>query len=382
MNIIILIDFHKNKFGGGTYSVFKFGEYLAKLGNSVEIFYVSNQDLYKKQFGVINLRIYKKPYISLKIKGSGRANKYLEKIYDKFSVEKIIKKNSKNIDYIMGIQTETAIKALKISEKYNIKLANFVFESPGWLVRKMGEEWKKQFESKKLKVAWEKFRKSLDKSDVVFPLSNLTKAEVEKWLNKVINKPIYPGFELHNRLFSGQKKNQIIYVGRLEKHKNVNEIIEALSRLENRPRFVICGEGTEKQKLKYKSRKFNVTCDFVGIIPDSLKWKLLSESKFLVFPSSFEGFGMPPMEALACGITSICSDIPILREVYKDKVEYFEEHNVKQLSEKIKFLLNNSNYCKKKGEEGKKYVIEKFSWKKSAQKIERTLEVNLNRKSN
>ena len=93
----------------------------------------------------------------------------------------------------------------------------------------------------------------------------------------------------------------------------------------------------------------------------------------MVFPSSFEGFGIPPMEALACGIPCICSDIPILKEVYKDYVEYFKEHNIDDMSDRISYLLENPLHCNERGKIGKEYVEDNFGWDKSAQKLEMKL---------
>ena len=89
----------------------------------------------------------------------------------------------------------------------------------------------------------------------------------------------------------------------------------------------------------------------------------------MVFPSSFEGFGMPPMEALLHGIPCICSDLPILREVYENHVIYFKEHDIKDLAIKIEYFLENIGSLSKITEPGKQYVLNKYGWDKSAQSL-------------
>jgi len=122
------------------------------------------------------------------------------------------------------------------------------------------------------------------------------------------------------------------------------------------------------------ANRLGVKCEFKGRITDHEKWLLIKKSKFMVFPSSFEGFGMSPMEALYCERPCIVSDIPIFKEVYQDKVEYFEEHNVTELTRLINKLANHPKYCREKGINGRKYVENTFGWLRSAKKIERILE--------
>ena len=80
----------------------------------------------------------------------------------------------------------------------------------------------------------------------------------------------------------------------------------------------------------------------------------------MVFPSSFEGFGMPPMEALAAGTPCICSNIPILRELYGEYVDYVEVHDIKMMAEKIKLLATDKNYREMSASRGKKIHWGKF----------------------
>ena len=93
----------------------------------------------------------------------------------------------------------------------------------------------------------------------------------------------------------------------------------------------------------------------------------------MVFPSSFEGFGMPPMEALAAGTPCICSNIPILRELYGEYVDYVEVHDIKMMAEKIKLLATDKNYREMSASRGKKYIGENFGWERAASQIETIL---------
>ena len=93
------------------------------------------------------------------------------------------------------------------------------------------------------------------------------------------------------------------------------------------------------------------------------------ESVFMVFPSSFEGFGMPPGEALMLEKPCICSNIPVLKEIYGDYVEYFREHDINQLAKKMKYLIENPAYRKKRGREGRRFVLQTYDWGSSARRF-------------
>lgn len=377
MNIVVLVDLAKASFGGGVYSMFKFGEALSRIGHYVYIYWINVPEFFNKQFEIDKLRIEKRFAFKQHFTGSYRIDGLIEMFYDYFDIDKFLNKNKNVIDWIIGHQTRTAIKAIKFGRKYDIAAANFVFETPHWLSSGGFEEWNKKWKNPAVKKNWRDFKRSLEMSNVVFPNSYFTKKETEVWLNHAISDPIYPGVDslpdLGIPLLHSPQNDHIIYVGRLKKHKNVSEIIQALSELNQPQKLIICGEGPERKKLTRLAKKLKVNCEFKGTVTETEKWKLIFKSKFMIFPSSFEGFGMPPMEALACGIPCICSDIPIFHEVYEDKVEYFEEHNIGHLAKKISSLLNNSDYCYRRGQDGKKYVTNKFSWEKSAVRMEQIL---------
>jgi len=128
-----------------------------------------------------------------------------------------------------------------------------------------------------------------------------------------------------------------------------------------------------KNKLKRLAFQLKVHCEFKGTVSESEKWVEIKRSKIMVFPSSFEGFGIPPAEALYCGVPCIASDIPILKEVYGERLEYFYENDIEGLSKMIEEMINNSHLSKRKAIEGREYIRNYFSWDKSAEKIEQIL---------
>ena len=111
----------------------------------------------------------------------------------------------------------------------------------------------------------------------------------------------------------------LFYLGQWAPHKNVPMLIEAFSRVRvQRPdvTLVIAGHDPRHPELEAAaSRLPQGAVVFPGHLPDDAVADLYRASAGVVMPSRAEGFGLPVLEAMACGTTVICSDIPVLREL-------------------------------------------------------------------
>jgi glycosyltransferase involved in cell wall biosynthesis len=275
-------------------------------------------------------------------------------------------------DYIIGCGPKAAITSGRLGERHKIPVVNFVYETPIYLEEMLGEVFTNRNKGF-TKRMWLKAKESYKKSDILLSISILSKKYCEEWIGGKVDDYIYPAvdhLELNDKVL---EKNQIIYIGRLESYKNVHLLIQAISEIKYPPKLVIIGSGILKGQLIEQCNKSGIDFCFRGNVSEEEKFTAIRESRFMVFPSAMEGFGMPPMEALICEKPCICSDIPVIKEVYQDKVEYFKNKDLNDLKEKIEFLINNPDYCKKRGKEGRAFVKEKFSWEKSAEKIDNIL---------
>ena len=144
-------------------------------------------------------------------------------------------------------------------------------------------------------------------------------------------------------------------IGSMAPHKNFEWVINTAK---NNPesRFIIAG-GVDPKIWKYQA-DFGAAQNvkFLGYISDEeMKW-YMQHAKALLFPSFYEGFGIPPLEALALGTPVIASDIPVLHETFGNTVHYIDPMN---------YNVNLDALLKESVEPADK-VLEKETWKNAA----------------
>lgn len=220
------------------------------------------------------------------------------------------------------------------------------------------------------------------KSHKIFTVSNFSKERIESHFGKtkeIIT--VYNGISSKiineiakikkNNLFI-TKKNYIIYVGNIKKHKGLKTLIEAY--IEGKKEglnddLYIVGSYEELLSKDDEAmnliKKSNESIKFTGYIDDSSLINLIKEARLLVQPSFYEGFGIPPLEALALKTKPIISDIPVFKEIYNDfPVEFFKVSDSNDLKNKLL----------KTYEPIENLVIpEKYSYKESATIIRKIL---------
>ena len=85
--------------------------------------------------------------------------------------------------------------------------------------------------------------------------------------------------------------------------------------------------------------------------------RLFSGAKAFVFPSFAEGFGLPPLEAMAAGVQVVCSDIPVFREVYGDAVLYVDPNRPESIAAALRALLTDPSLSSDLRARGKKQAL-------------------------
>lgn len=168
-----------------------------------------------------------------------------------------------------------------------------------------------------------------------------------------------------------------LYLGTLEPRKNIEGILEAYSMLKERvtgeiPKMVIAGgKGWLFDSIFEKVQEMHLDEDviFTGYVEEQDKVKLLNGAVSFCFPSFYEGFGMPPMEAMACGTAVITSNGNSLREVTGEAAVHVEPTDYQQLSEAMERVWRDRGYREELQQKGFEQV-KKYSWKNAVDALQ------------
>ncbi|HLD10656.1 MAG TPA: glycosyltransferase family 1 protein [Candidatus Nanoarchaeia archaeon] len=204
------------------------------------------------------------------------------------------------------------------------------------------------------------FKVSPDKVSVIYLASNkeygqLTKKETNSKLIK---------YNLVN-------KKYIFYVGNLEKHKNVEGLIESFNLISKKNKDLILvlggkkGWGYEDINKKIIELDLSDKIIFTGYVDEKDLPALYNGASLFVYPSYYEGFGLPPLEAMSCGCPVITSNTSSLPEVVGDAGIMVDPNNVDELAKQMERVLTDEKLRKEMIKKGLKQA-KKFSWEKCA----------------
>jgi glycosyltransferase involved in cell wall biosynthesis len=135
------------------------------------------------------------------------------------------------------------------------------------------------------------------------------------------------------------KSPYILFVGSLEPRKNLKILLEAwqLGNFDGATLAVVGASGHLFRRLQFDSKPAGVC--LLGRVEDEVLPALYSGAAGFVYPSIYEGFGLPPLEAIACGCPVAVSDIPAHREVFGQTAMYFDPFIPEDICTKLECLL-------------------------------------------
>lgn len=215
------------------------------------------------------------------------------------------------------------------------------------------------------------YRHAFHKADVIVTVSEASKKEIMDNYQLKAGKICVAGNawqhmdtkDLDETVFKDypqiKKGEYYYYLASLAPNKNLSWI---LKNAKNNPDRLYVLSGKPLGDNSGVEKLNNVLC--TGYVSDSKARALMKYCRAFLFPSTYEGFGIPPMEALCMGAEIILGDIPVLHEIYGDSAHYTD---CKNADISIETLLQN----KTKGTA--QNVLSRYSWEKSARKIMETL---------
>ena len=201
------------------------------------------------------------------------------------------------------------------------------------------------------------YQRAINRSRAVFTVSEFSKDRIRATLDCkkcsiVVTYSALPEWLSLKPSEIVYKIRQLLFVGNIKKHKGLSVLLDALKKAREKGfdmPLVIAGNA-ENFRTRDAEIARNIsslpegTVRFTGRISDTELSELYRTSTLLVQPSLYEGFGLPPLEALSLGTKALISDIPVFKEIYDGfPVTFFRSGDSDDLAEKLAFCANDAS---------------------------------------
>ena len=239
--------------------------------------------------------------------------------------------------------------------------------------------------SKKMRL-WHKLvypREKFNQADKIISVSENTKSDLVNLYNLSNDKidVVYPGIQppTSNLQLSTLKlpEKYILYLGTLEPRKNVESVIKAFEALNQSDLYlVIAGQKGWLYKNIYRkvqSSKLQANIKFLDYVSQNDRFNLYKNAQVLVWPSYYEGFGFPPLEAMSLGCPVITSANSSLPEVVGEASLLVDPFNANEIKEAINQVINDDGLYKSLIQKGYEQV-KKYDWQKSGNQLKKLFE--------
>lgn len=223
-----------------------------------------------------------------------------------------------------------------------------------------------------------RFKNIKKHADVVLTNSKHTKNDIIQHLGISNDRIVVTPFGV-DEMFKPTKGSMIeapyiCYLGTIEPRKNLENLFKAFKRLKDQEaiphKLVLIGkDGWFYEDIYKVMRELNLENDVVrlGFVPDEELPGLLSGAELFVYPSFYEGFGLPVLEAMACGTPVVTSRVSSLPEVGGEAVKYCNPDSYKDIAEKMFEFLKSWTEREKYSKLGLERA-KKFTWENCARK--------------
>lgn len=218
------------------------------------------------------------------------------------------------------------------------------------------------------------FKFFLKKANKIIVVSNAIKKEISKSFGKLDMTTIYNTIDKKSFINISSKdikvikkkyflpSNFILTVGHLEKRKNYLRLIQAIKILKDtnyKTKLIIIGQkADEANKINslIVNLKLSSSVKVLSNLNDHEVKCFYKLANLFVFPSMYEGFGIPILESMASNLPIILSNTEVFREITENKYEYFDEYDPLSIANKIRFVLKNKSIQDKMISYGNKRV--------------------------
>lgn len=227
-------------------------------------------------------------------------------------------------------------------------------------------------------------RPACQRAKLVLTVSEYSKAEILEWSKVDADRLINVGNGVGSPFCSFGRRYSpgypyLLYVGSHKPHKNLGRLIDAFSAsgLGSQIRLLLAGPRDPELREMLEAKGASRAVGFVGSPGSQELAELYRGAEAFVFPSLYEGFGLPPLEAMACGTPVLTSNVCALPEVAGDAAIFVDPLNTDSIADGLKQLVFDSALRMRLRKSGLRRARQ-FTWSTVAAKTLRALEMALN----
>lgn len=351
-------------YSGGRYHAWNMAESLAKAGDTV-YFLANNRPIFSDDF--------------VDSEGHERIKLLLT---ESFELEALDDSIDEELDFVIMIPHRSKDlfiyqQAKALCKRKHARMVLLNFESPNWM-----NQYVKSALDEELWCGWKYL---CNEECIVLSSAKESTTYVKQYLG-VKNNLIYREWNLSintliaNKVPLQNKENRIITFIRLaDEHKGGNDILKCINEYTKDYTFVfVYGHGKKNpqyeafiEKLENLKNKYGLKYEMKLKLSEQEKFEELARAKYLLFPSYFEGYGLPPIEAMYMETTCLAYDLPVLREICGDGLVYCNHGDSEDMAQKLQALIEKD---KNRDLHLRSKIEETASFEKGAERLHKLFE--------
>jgi len=377
MNVLLLTQFFSISRGGGEYMFNLIAKKLSQQGHKVWIITSKINDVDYLEYKNVEL-VFVSP--TLEYKG-GLPPTFLDNIRYFFNAiikgQKIIK--NEKIDIIHSNNFSPALAGGVLSALTSKPHITSIWDIFSLCGKDYWKRWGKQNNVSKIHA---KIGALIEKLIIKIPckaihtISQATNDDLVKFGAKKKIHVIFPSIEKIDDVKNKVNPFCFIVIGRLVFYKNIKVLVKAINivkKTEPQIKLLIVGGGPEEEVIKNLifENKLESNVEFLGYVTTEEKFRLLSQSNALLFPSLCEGFGLVILEAFSKSKPVVVSNVRPMSDIISNNETGYvlDPHDEKEWANKILELVKNPEISEKMGIKGKEVLEKEYNIKKMYEKI-------------
>jgi glycosyltransferase involved in cell wall biosynthesis len=222
-------------------------------------------------------------------------------------------------------------------------------------------------------------KRACHRATSIFTISEFTRAQIVEWSGVSLDKVCNVGCGVDSSYcpegdFYGLPFPYLLCVSNRKRHKNEFRVVEAFAKagLGAEMRLVFTGNPTTDLADCIERHHVAPFVHFTGLVPEEKLPSLYRAAEALIFPSLYEGFGLPLLEAMACGIPVVTANTTALPEIAGGAALLVDPISVEQIAEAMKRIVSDRSLRQQLREKGLSRAAQ-FSWARTADRVRELL---------